>query len=109
MSESPFKNESLRFDIRLARPFEWQDYRNIRLKAINSEDSTMLGHVNAEKQKDRVEDDAYWQKDVASDNKDKIVVLAWVGTKAVGMSVADKDKSGWSMGSAYVEENVRDQ
>ncbi len=100
--------EQLVIDVEIAGPEDWEAYRDLRLEAISGDDSEMFGE--GVKARDRAKTDLDWQKDVAPDNKNMFVVLAWHGDEAIGMGIAErreKEEGAWRMTSGYVKKKFR--
>jgi len=105
------QNEQLGIRAKIATPEDWQSYKNMRIAAITGEDKEMFGvdsdPLRVEEEKKRLDTD--WQNDLSADKIDQFVVLAWVGSEAIGIvRVKERPEKGiWYLTSGYSKKDSR--
>lgn len=98
--------EQVDINTEIAKPEDWQDYKKIRLEALDK-DPTAFGET---KEKALAKEDNVWQSDLES-SPDKFIYLVKNKKELLGMGGADKrDKFGedtWFVFGMYVSALVR--
>ena len=101
-------NQEKYFKVEVAKPEDWEKYRDLRIQAITGTDKDMYRITSfperVEKIKNRTE--AEWKNDLSG--PDIFVVLSWNGSDPIGMGLARKtEEKSWHMGAGYTKENFR--
>ncbi len=107
--DSNSKQEQLDVRVEIAKPEDWEAYKEIRLMAITGNDAEMFGVTSdpSRVKEEQSRGDIEWKKNLSS--TDMFIVLSWINTQVVGMGLARKreEKQDWYMGHGYVKENFR--
>jgi hypothetical protein len=103
------KNTSEKLDLKIevAKEEDWEQYKNLRLIAMTSEDKEMLGSTPELVEKARARTDQEWKDDITA--KNMFVMLSKNGSEAIGMGIAadDLENGIWRMGSGFVKPEFR--
>jgi ribosomal protein S18 acetylase RimI-like enzyme len=106
--QTRFENkENLDIKIEIAKPEEWEDFKKIRLEAINKEPMAFWVTKDTE-EKENAKSEEDWKKELMS--HDKFVVLAKGNNIPVGMAQAilkTKEGDRWGVRSVYLNKNFR--
>jgi len=107
------QQEQLAIRIEIARPEDWEKFKQLKLESFTGEDAKMFGITPDDKdgrlEKERSMDYKGWSERLAGEYV--FGVLAWSGSDAVGMGLAkrvgkDKNKE-WYMYSGYIKPDFR--
>ncbi len=105
-NQDNFKSQQEQSDIKMevAKPENWEAYKELRLLAIGK---TKSGPDDEQIIEEEARSKEEWQKDLSGENK--FLMLSWNGTEAIGMGLAEeKDEKGvWKMWSGYVKPEFR--
>ncbi len=113
--EDPFENKKPKQEqlvrVEIAKPEDWQAYKEMRLLAINGKEEEICDITSEEAVNEMARTDEEWEKNFREDlsSGNIFVVLSWAGSEVVGLGRIRKiDSEGtWHMGSAYLKKNFR--
>lgn len=107
LGENIENNEKLDLKVEIAKEKDWEDYKTIRLEAIEAEPLAFYV-TKSRKENDLNKTEEEWKKDLIGVNT--FVVLAKNGDAPVGLAhalIRDLEKEQWGIRSVYLRKDFR--